>query len=40
MVQYSRLNSEGDPLATYDAIYLVTNRDGNWAVQARSTYAP
>ena len=39
-VRYTRLNSEKEDLSTYDAIYLVTNRDGNWAVQARSTYAP
>ena len=40
VVRYSRLNAKGEPLATYDAVYLVTHRDGRWAVQARSTYAP
>lgn len=39
-VRYSRLNRHGDALASYDAVYLVTDREGSSAVQARSTYAP
>ena len=40
VVCYNRLNSEDELLSTYDAVFLVTKRDGNWAVQARSTFAP
>ncbi len=39
-VRYSRLNSQGEKLSAYDAVYLVTNRNDRWAVQARSSYAP
>ncbi len=39
-VRYSRLNSQGEKLSACDAVYLVTNRNDRWAVQARSSYAP
>jgi hypothetical protein len=39
-VRYSRLNPEGDTLSSYEAVYLVTNRDGHVGIQARSTFAP
>jgi len=39
-VRYSRLNPLGDTLSSYEAVYLVTNRDGHVGVQARSTFAP
>ena len=39
-VRYSRLNRHGETLSSYDAVYLITDRDGRSAVQARSSYAP
>jgi hypothetical protein len=39
-VRYSRLNPLGDALSSYEAIYLVTNRDGHVGIQARSSFAP
>lgn len=39
-VSYTRLSAQGESLSTYEAIYLVTRRDGRWAVQARSSYVP
>lgn len=35
-----RVNSQGETLSAYDAVFLVTRRDSKWAVQARSTFAP
>lgn len=39
-VRYSRLNPQGETLSSYEAVYLVTNRDGHVGIQARSTFAP
>lgn len=39
-LQFSRHNSEGETMSSYEAVYLVTRRDGRWAVQARSSFAP
>jgi hypothetical protein len=39
-VQYSRLNRHGETLASYEAVYLVTNRDGHVGIQAGSSFAP
>ena len=36
-VQYSFENSDGESLATHDAVFLVTRRDGIWKIQARSS---
>lgn len=39
-IRFARVNSSGEALSTYDAVFLVTRRDSKWAVQARSTFAP
>ena len=39
-VRYSRLNPLGDTLSSYEAVYLVTDRDGHVGIQARSSFAP
>ena len=39
-VRYSRLNPLGETLSSYEAVYLVTTRDGRTAIQARSSFAP
>ena len=39
-VRLSRLNRLGVTLSSHEAVYLVTNRDGNIGIQARSSFAP
>ena len=39
-VRFSRLNRQGDTLSSYEAVYLVTTRDGHVGIQARSSFAP
>ena len=39
-VRFSRLNTLGETLSSYEAVYLVTNRDGHIGIQARSSFAP
>ncbi len=39
-VRFSRYREDGSKIASYEAIYVVTNRDGHWGVQARSSFAP
>jgi hypothetical protein len=39
-VTFSRYSVEGQKLATYDSLYVVTLKDGHWGVQARSSFAP
>ena len=39
-VRYSRLNRQGETLSSYEAVYLVTTRDGHVGIQARSSFAP
>jgi len=39
-VRFSRLNGQGETLSSYEAVYLVTTRDGHVGVQARSSFAP
>jgi hypothetical protein len=39
-VQFTRYKDNGDVLATYKAIYVVTLKDGKWGTQARSSFAP
>ena len=39
-VRFSRLNREVRTLSSYEAVYLVTNRDGHVGIQARSSFAP
>lgn len=37
---FSRFNADGEKIATYDSLYIVTKRDGHWGTQARSSFAP
>ena len=39
-VQFSRYDKDGNKIATYDSLYVVTERDGHWGTQARSSFAP
>ncbi len=39
-VQFSRYDKDDQKIATYESLYVVTNRDGHWGTQARSSFAP
>jgi len=39
-VVFSRYKADGTKYATYQSLWIVTNKDGVWGVQARSSFAP
>jgi hypothetical protein len=39
-VQYTRWTADHQPLATYQALWVVTCVQGHWGVQVRSSFAP
>ena len=39
-LSFTRYDAKGVKIATYEALYVVTNQDGHWGVQARSSFAP
>ena len=39
-VGFTRFNDKGEKIESYDSLYVVTNVDGHWGVQARSSFAP
>lgn len=39
-VRFTRYREDNSKIASYEAIYIVTNHDGHWGVQARSSFAP
>lgn len=39
-VQFTRYGADGKALNTYLAVYVITNLDGHWGIQARSSTAP
>jgi hypothetical protein len=39
-VVFSRYKSDGSKYATYQSLWIVTQKDGQWGVQARSSFAP
>lgn len=39
-VRFTRYRKDGSKIASYEAVYIVTNRDGHWGVHARSSFAP
>jgi hypothetical protein len=38
--RFTRYREDGSKIGTYDSIYVVTRQDGQWGVQARSSFAP
>jgi hypothetical protein len=38
--QFGRYREDGSVIGTYDSIYIVTNQNGHWGVQGRSSFAP
>jgi hypothetical protein len=39
-VVFSRYKADGTKYATYQSLWIVTLKDGQWGVQARSSFAP
>ncbi len=39
-VTFSRYDKNNEKIATYESMYVVTNHDGHWGTQARSSFAP
>lgn len=39
-VQFTRYGADDRALNTYLAVYVITNVDGHWGIQARSSFAP
>lgn len=39
-LQFSRYDAKGNALATFETFHVMTNQDGHWGTQARSSYAP
>ena len=37
---FQRYDENNNPLKQYQSLYIVTNKDGHWGVQARSRLAP
>ena len=37
---FSRYDKDGNKIATFDSLYVVTKRNGHWGTQARSSFAP
>lgn len=37
---FSRYDKDGNKIATFDSLYVVTKRDGHWGTQMRSSFAP
>ena len=38
-VRFSRYRGDGTLIGSYDSLWILTNLDGQWKVQARSSYA-
>ena len=39
-IRFSRHREDGTCYVTHEAIWIVTQLDGHWGVQARSSFAP
>ncbi|MFZ8973037.1 MAG: hypothetical protein ACO2ZD_02955 [Pseudomonadales bacterium] len=37
---FERLNSKNERIGQYQSLYIVTQKDGRWGIQARSSLAP
>jgi hypothetical protein len=37
---FQRFNSANEVIGTYESLYIITNIDGHWGTQARSSLAP
>jgi hypothetical protein len=37
---FSRYRADGERYVTHEALWVITNQDGHWGIQCRSSYAP
>ena len=40
LIQFTRCAAQGAPIATYRSLWIMTEDDGHWGAQARSSFAP
>ena len=40
LIQFTRCAADGSAIATYRSLWIMTNVDGRWGAQARSSFAP
>jgi len=40
LIQFTRFAADGSALATYRSLWIMTQVDGRWGAQARSSFAP
>ena len=40
LIQFTRCDEHGAPIATYRSLWIMTDADGRWGAQARSSFAP
>ena len=40
LIQFTRYATDGNAIATYRSLWIMTNVDGRWGAQARSSFAP
>ncbi|MFJ1292638.1 hypothetical protein ACEPPZ_11200 [Paracoccus yeei] len=38
ITQFTRFDADDKPIGTYDSLYIVTKKDGEWGTQFRSSY--
>ena len=39
-VEFTRYDANNDVVGVFESLYIVTEKDGRWGVQARSSFAP
>ena len=39
-LQFSRYRSDGSHIVTFESLYVLVRRDGQWRIQGRSSFAP
>ncbi len=40
LIQFTRYDADGNAMSTYRSLWIMTNVDGRWGAQARSSFAP
>ena len=40
LIQFTRRDASGGAIATYRSLWIMTDHDGRWGAQARSSFAP
>ena len=40
LIQFTRYDADGNAMSTYRSLWVMTNVDGRWGAQARSSFAP